>query len=565
MNEVLLLLWPKAKSIGNRLRHRQSRDLIRPIVMTLLAFFFWVIIFTLFYKVLVYFKSIEILGEVLLAKLMAVVFLTFFLMLIVSNIITSLSTYFLSEDTRLILSVPVSTEKIYLAKYFITLGHSSWMVVLFGIPVFMAYGAVYGAPMTYYIWFAIVLFVFLLIPGGVGVMVSISLVNLVPAKRARGVMVILFILLIAGLYLFFRFLQPEKLVNPERFSELVDYLAMMRLPTSPFLPSHWATRSLFPLLKGRFEDSMFYFFLLFSTGLMSVLAGSWICRFLYHRGWSRSYESREARGKRMPFLEGIFDVLMKPFDESTKAMITKDVKVFLRDTRQWSQLILLFALVVVYLFNFKALPLNKVPGMSFYLENIISFLNVGLAGFVLSAVAVRFIYPAISLEGMSFWVMMSSPVEMRRFVWSKFWTSLIPLLLLAEALVILSNTFLHVTQFMMVISTVTIFLVTVAIVSMGIGIGAIYPRFRVEDVAQIHSGFGGLIYMIICVTFIGIVILLEAWPSYLVFMARLGHRSLRFSQWIEVTLCFCLTVFIILIAIIVPIKVGLKRLAQIEI
>jgi len=448
MNEVLLLLWPKAKSIGNRLRHRQSRDLIRPIVMTLLAFFFWVIIFTLFYKVLVYFKSIEILGEVLLAKLMAVVFLTFFLMLIVSNIITSLSTYFLSEDTRLILSVPVSTEKIYLAKYLITLGHSSWMVVLFGVPVFMSYGAVYGAPLTYYLWFAIVLLVFLLIPGGVGVMVSISLVNLVPAKRARGVMVILFILLIAGLYLFFRFLQPEKLVNPERFSELVDYLAMMRLPTSPFLPSHWATRSLFPLLKGRFEDSAFYFLLLLSTGLMSVLTGSWICRFLYHRGWSRSYESREARGKRVPFLEGIFDVLMKPFDESTKAMIAKDVKVFLRDTRQWSQLILLFALVVVYLFNFKALPLNRVPGMSFYLENIISFLNMGLAGFVLSSVAVRFIYPAISLEGKSFWVMMSSPVEMRRFVWSKFWTSLVPLLLLAEALVILSNTFLNVTQFM---------------------------------------------------------------------------------------------------------------------
>jgi len=132
MNEVLLLLWPKAKSIGNRLRHRQSRDLIRPIVMTLLAFFFWVIIFTLFYKVLVYFKSIEILGEVLLAKLMAVVFLTFFLMLIVSNIITSLSTYFLSEDTRLILSVPVSTEKIYLAKYFITPNISSHWATLRG-------------------------------------------------------------------------------------------------------------------------------------------------------------------------------------------------------------------------------------------------------------------------------------------------------------------------------------------------------------------------------------------------------------------------------------------------
>jgi ABC-2 type transport system permease protein len=533
--------------------------------MIILAFLFWVIIFTVFYKVLLYFKSIEILGEILLAKLMAVVFLTFFLMLTVSNIITSLSTYFLSEDTRLILSVPVSTEKVYLSKYLITLGHSSWMVLLFGIPVFMAYGAVYGAPITYYLWFTLILLVFLLIPGGIGVMISMSLVNLVPAKRAKGTLVVLFVVLLAALYLFFRFLQPEKLVNPERFSELVDYLAMMRLPTSPFLPSHWATRSLFPLLKGRFEDSMFYFLLLLSTGLMSVLVGSWTCRLLYYRGWSRSYESREAKIKRMPLLEGLFDFLMRPFNGSTKAMVIKDVKIFLRDTRQWSQLILLLALVVVYLFNFKALPLNKVPGISFYLENVISFLNVGLAGFVLSAVAVRFIYPAISLEGKSFWIMMSSPIELKRLIWSKFWTSLVPLLFLAEVLIILSNIFLHVTQFMMVVSTVSIFFITIAIVSMGIGIGAVFPRFRVEDVAQIHSGFGGLIYMIICVTFIGLVILLEAWPTYVIFMARLGHRSLSFFQWIEVVFSFCLTILIILTAIFLPIKIGLKRLSRIEI
>ena len=565
MNEVLLLLWPKAKSIGNRFKHRRTRDLIRPVVMIILAFLFWVIIFALFYKVLVYFKSIEILGEILLAKLMAVVFLTFFLMLTVSNIITSLSTYFLSEDTKLILSVPVSTEKVYLSKYLITLGHSSWMVLLFGVPVFMAYGAVYSAPITYYLWLAVVLLVFLLLPGGIGVMTTISLVNLVPAKRAKGTLVVLFILLLAALYLFFRFLQPEKLVNPEKFSELVDYLAMLRLPTSPFLPSHWATRSLFPLLKGRFDDSMFYFLLLLSTGLMSVLVGSWVCRPLYYRGWSRSSESRESKITRMPLLEGLFDFLLRPLHGSTKAMVIKDVRIFLRDTRQWSQLILLFALVFVYLFNFKALPLNKVPGITFYLENVISFLNVGLAGFVLSAVAVRFIYPAISLEGKSFWIVMSSPIELRRFIRSKFWTSLVPLLLLAEGLVILSNIFLHVTQFMMVISTVTIFLITIAIVSMGIGIGAIYPRFQVEDVAQIHSGFGGLIYMIICVTFIGLVILLEAWPTYLIFMARIGHRSLSFLQWIEVIFCFCLTVSLILTAIFMPIRIGLKRLSRIEI
>ena len=35
MTEVLLLLWPKAKSIGNRLKHRRTSDLTRPVVMVM--------------------------------------------------------------------------------------------------------------------------------------------------------------------------------------------------------------------------------------------------------------------------------------------------------------------------------------------------------------------------------------------------------------------------------------------------------------------------------------------------------------------------------------------------
>jgi len=37
--------------------------------------------------------------------------------------------------------------------------------------------------------------------------------------------------------------------------------------------------------------------------------------------------------------------------------LLKDIRLFFRDTTQWSQLILLAVLVVVYLFNVKALPL----------------------------------------------------------------------------------------------------------------------------------------------------------------------------------------------------------------
>ena len=82
-----------------------------------------------------------------------------------------------------------------------------------------------------------------------------------------------------------------------------------------------------------------------------------------------------------------------------RAIVLKDIKLFFRDTSQWSQLFLLFALMVVYIYSFKLLPLERAAMPSFFLQNLISFLNLGMVGFVTSAVAVRFVFPAVSLEG----------------------------------------------------------------------------------------------------------------------------------------------------------------------
>ena len=78
-----------------------------------------------------------------------------------------------------------------------------------------------------------------------------------------------------------------------------------------------------------------------------------------------------------------------------RSLLLKDVKVFLRDTTQWSQLILLAVLVVVYVFNIKFLPLRG-EGVTFFLQNVIPFVNLILAGFVLASIAARFILCLLS-------------------------------------------------------------------------------------------------------------------------------------------------------------------------
>ena len=73
-------------------------------------------------------------------------------------------------------------------------------------------------------------------------------------------------------------------------------------------------------------------------------------------------------------------MLTAPFAPQTRVCWSiKEVKTFFRDTSQWSQLILLLALVVVYVYNFSVLPLQGSPLVTFYFKNVIAFLNLALA------------------------------------------------------------------------------------------------------------------------------------------------------------------------------------------
>src|SRR5207245_5355371 len=108
---------------------------------------------------------------------------------------------------------------------------------------------------------------------------------------------------------------------------------------------------------------------------------------------------------------------------------------------QWSQLLLLLALVLLYLYNFSVLDLQRIPYMSGFIKNVYAFVNLGMAGFVMATVAVRFVFPAVSMEGAAFWIIRSSPIALRDFLWSKFWTGLVPVLVLTGGLAIAANQF----------------------------------------------------------------------------------------------------------------------------
>ena len=148
-------------------------------------------------------------------------------------------------------------------------------------------------------------------------------------------------------------------------------------------------------------------------------------------------------------------------------------------------------------------------------------------------------------------------------LWSKYWVGTIPLLVLALVIGIVTNQILQAPPFMMVLSIITTVCYTLAVGALALGMGVIYPQFDTENAAQIPTSFGGLVFMMSAVSLLTIIIMVEAWPvAEQLRTWQLGEpsgfpTSVVFSMIAVVAICA--------LAIIIPLRLGLKRLAAIEV
>lgn len=560
MNHILTLLKPRIWSFINPSAVKKEKGrLLKISIFGLLGFLFWSGIFIVSYRVLRYFKGIEGLGDLLAYKLLSMVFITFFSLLIFSSILTFLSKLYLSKDLSLVHAMPVSSYKIFLARWIESTIDSSWMVVVYSLPVFIAYGINFASSPFYYPIVALTLLTLSITASVISSFMVMIAVITVPASRIRGLFVFLGISVFLILFIAFRLMRPERLVDPEAFASVLIYLKNLKAPASPYLPSTWALDGIRTALSGSFIPAVFYLALSSSCALVLLLLNIILADAVYFKGLSKAMTAPMRLLKYKIRAGGHF---LSFLPSSTRALVVKEIKIFFRDQTQWSQLFLIGALVIIYIYNFKVLPLEKSPIKTVYLQNLLAFLNMGLACFVLTAISARFAYPAVSTEGEAFWLIKSAPVKMKTFLWIKFFIYFLPLLFLTEIIIIITNLLLQVTPFMMALSTITVFFMVPGVVAMGIGLGAGYADFKSENPVQTVTSFGGFLFMILGAAYIGIVIILEASPVYSLFMADMRNRALSSFEWIWIIGSFLMVLILSVLAVILPMNFGIKKLSQ---
>ena len=236
------------------------------------------------------------------------------------------------------------------------------------------------------------------------------------------------------------------------------------------------------------------------------------------------------------------------------ALLYKDVKVFIRDKAQWSQLLIILALAFVYVYNFRIFDIAMVEDAAPYVREGMLLANLLLAGMVLSAVAARFLYTAVSVEGRAFWIVKTAPVGMRRFLIEKLIYGSVPVTVLTLAIVTVTNIFMKMPLPHVLVSVATVLVLGVSVSALGVGMGAIYPRFKYENIASVSMSLGGLTFMLLAFFLVVLTVLMETWIVYLYYAK--GH-----FQWPAGIAAGVFIVCMNFLAAYYPMRLGIRRLS----
>jgi len=479
------------------------------------------VIYNVTLRVITYFHEQDELGVILSLKIFQMTWILIFAMLIFSCMVSAVSSVYLSQDNEIVFSAPITTPELYFMRYTSNTIYTSWMMIVFSLPLFTAYGIVFHTPPLYWLLMVITLVSMACSATCLGLLLTVILVNLFPARHTKDIILYLSLCFGVLIIFFIRLLQPENMVNPGEYGNFIEYLSTISKPAAPYIPAGWAANFLSLYLLD-LEIDWLLLGLLLLTPFALYFLGEGAMRMWFFPGYSKSQESFGGHNK--------FGNRRKYKPGTWQWIFNKEAKIFARDSAEWSQLFMIAALVVIYLYNFKLLPIERAAFAEEYITNLIAFLNIGLAGFIITSLSARFVFPSIGEEGGAFYHIRSSPLSIRRFLMYKYLFYVVPFTFLSLTLVIISNRILHIEGPMWLISIFTNLFITWTVVALALGFGAVYADFKSENKTVIMGSMGAIMFLLTATALQVVIIFIGANPVYRIIRRWLNDHVLNLSD-----------------------------------
>jgi ABC-2 type transport system permease protein len=469
-------------SFKNRISALKFGDDLKAAFFVFIAINIAVIIYLSSYAFLKYINSVAVAGPLIANKLVALIFLAAFMMTALSSVIVSFSTLYFAKDIKWLLISPIKTSSVFSFKVLNAAFYASWMVFAVSVPFIAALGAVKNAGVSFYVFGIILLIPFLAGSSFIGSAFSVIIMKFFPAAKVRNLIFVTGAVFFTALLVILRLSQPEKFISSQGFEMLSQYLGYLDAPTAKFLPSWWYAAAILSLIGGHVSKAIFYSLALAAFAGAAFFALRLLAKRFFIDGlnegqaFSRVKKTKEKFNRR----------------GAVSAVFQKDVKVFFRDSGQWSQILILASIILAYLFSMYKLSFETLK-----MHNTMCLVNCALVWFIAAASALRLSFPLISLEGESFWFLLSSPVSRLKIFFEKIIFAAVPVVFTSLVLTAAANKMMAISAPVFILTLVASFFVSVLISCLAVSAGTVLPKFNYSNIAQIESSLGGLVFMLL--------------------------------------------------------------------
>lgn len=482
-------------------------------------------------------------------------------MLVFSTGLVLYAGLFNGAETRFLLTTPARADHIFAAKLQSAMTFSSWAFVVLGVPVLLAYGIVFDAVWYFYPMLFAFIFGYVLLPGGIGALACLLLVNFFPHRRKQALACIVVVLLLGLGYWAYRAYVAAKASFNDR-DQLQGLFDMFALTKGPLSPSDWMANGLLAMGRGDWQRGLVPLGLIWSNGLMLYVAATYASAKLYRRGYNRMATGGNLRKRYgRSGIDRVMEAMVFYLDRPTRILIVKDFRTLRREPAQIGQLVIFTGLLLLAVLNSRQFYQADIPTTY---QHGLSLVNISATGLLMCAYLGRFIYPLMSLEGRKFWILGLLPLQRDQLVWGKFAFAITGSLLLAGGIILLSDVLLGLATLGIVLHAFTTVLLAVGLSGLSVGLSAWLPNFRETDPSKIVLGFGGTVNMLVSLVYLVLMIGTVCGPYHAAStMAAFNDRADQALPWWAFA-GVPLGVLLAGVATWFPMRVGIRNLRTIE-
>jgi hypothetical protein len=423
----------------------------------------------------------------------------------------------------MLLTRPVPMRAVFIVKFFSgLLPQYGLLFVLLG-PVLLGYGHAMGYGWLYLLAALATLLLLPLLPIGLGALLVMAVVRVIPARRARDIVSVLGGIVALSFYILSQF-APE--VAP--YIADIDNLATLQGLNLPVLPSAWAGRALIAAGDTALLTLVVYGGLFVLLSLLVFIGCLLLAERLYYAGWSnmaiqggkpRRASTDTSATLAAPARTRPWAWLLRRWaalDPQSAAVFLKDWRLFPRDMRNVQQLIFPIALAGIWVFRLLTVPQQPSAApplfgdpMPLGIIDPSTLIGLGITYFLCYTISSAIAGPGISRESRTLWLLKLAPINPLRVLLGKLVLAYLPYPLVGTPLLLLLTLLGQnaVTLAGFFAGWLLLLLLGLGNSCLTLGLGAIFPRLDWENPQQQTTLLAGCLSLTLTPLYLGLVAL----------------------------------------------------------